>query len=200
MIKSQNRRRNYFIKKRFQTNFILKFCLPVIFTALISAIVVYRFSSESTTTVFENSRLMIKAGTEFIIPGLMLSTLISVILVGIATALVMFFISHRIAGPLYKLENSLERLGSGDMSFDIRFRQKDEVRKLAEIFNVASLDLSKLIGDVKREHAQLNSTIKELKAMVETAPPEEEALKEVIKKLEAVNSRLNEKLFKFRLR
>ena len=175
MIKSQNRRRTYFIKKRFQTSFILKFCLPVIFTAMISAIVVYRFSSQSTATVFENSRLMIKAGTEFIIPGLVLSTLISVILVGIATVLVMFFISHRIAGPLYKLEGSLERLGSGDMSFDIHFRQKDEVRKLAEIFNEASLDLSKLIGDVKREHAQLNSTIKELKAMVETAPPEEEA-------------------------
>jgi len=198
---SRNRRKNYFIKKKFQTRFILRFCFPVIFTALIAAIVVYYFSSQSTVTVFENSRLVIKPGTEFIIPGLILSALFSIILVGIATVIIMFFISHRIAGPLYKVENSLERMADGDLSFDIHFRKRDEIKKLANAFNMTSRKLNGLIGDVKQERAELDSAVSRLNLLTGKLSPEQrEALKENIKKLEAVNNRFEKKLLKFKLR
>ena len=71
---------------------------------------------------------------------------------------------------------------------------------LAEIFSASSLNLSRMVGDVKREHAQLVSAIKELGAMAGTASPDKEGLKELIRKLDAANSRLSEKLSKFRLR
>lgn len=196
----RNRRRKYFIKKEFQTRFISRFCLPVIFTALIAAIVIYRFSGQSVVTVFENSRLMIKPGTEFIMPGLILSTLISIILVGIATMVIMFFASHRIAGPLYKVEKSLERMANGDLSFDIHFRRRDEVKKLADAFNMASLRLNALLGDMKQESARLDSAIDNLKDLAGKPPVGEEPLKEAIKKLEVVNNQLEEELLKFRLR
>ena len=202
MIRSQskNRRRNYFIKKKFQASFILKFCLLVVLTALISAVVIYRFSSQSVTTVFENSRLIIKPGTEFILPGLILSTLMSVIFVGIATIIIVLFMSHRIAGPLYKLEDSLERMANGDMSFDIYFRKGDEAKKLAEIFNMTSQRLNNLVSDVKQEVARLDPAINEIKALAEKSPAERKALKEAIEKLEIINSRLNKGLIRFRLR
>lgn len=199
--RSQNRRRNYFIKKRFQSNFILKFCILVILAALISAFVIYHFSSQSVTTVFENSRLTIKPSTEFIMPGLILSSLISVIIVGIATIVVVLFMSHRIAGPLYKFESSLERIASGDVSFDIYFRRGDEAKRLAEVFNVASQCLRNLISDVKAESTQLSSAIHELKTLIEKLPREQrEGLKKATRKLEIANGRVNEKLNRFRLR
>lgn len=198
---TQDRRKNYFIKKEFQTKFILKFCMLVILTALISAFVIYYFSSRSVTTIFENSRLTIKPSTEFIMPGLILSSLISVILVGMATVVVVLFVSHSIAGPLYKLENSLERIANGDVSFDIQFRKKDEMKRLAQVFNVASQSLNSLISNAKAESDQLDSVIKELKTVVEKTPKEQqENLNESIEKLEIVKSRLSEKLNKFRLR
>jgi len=197
--KPQERRRNYFIKKEFQARFILQFCLLVILTAVISAFAIYRFSSQSVTTVFENSRLMIKPSTEFIMPGLILSTLFSVVLVSIATIGIVLFVSHRIAGPLYKVEASLERMANGDMGFDIDFRKGDEVRKLAEIFNATSQSLSKMIGDVKSESVQLNLDIAKLKVLIEESPQGAD-LKETLEKLGAANSRLTDKLNKFRLR
>lgn len=196
----QNRRRKYFIDREFQTKFILRFWIPIILTALISACVVYYYSSQSTTTVFENSRLMIKATTEFIRPGLVLSTLISIAIVGIATIVVMLFVSHRIAGPIYKLESSLGRLGSGDLSFDIHFRKRDELKDVAEIFNSASKSLNSLIGDVKAESSRLNSAITEIKPLLEKLPKDEDGLQETIKKLEDANSLISEKLNQFRLR
>ena len=199
--KTQNRRRNYFIKKEFQAKFILRFCLLVVLAAAISSFAIYRFSAQSVTTVFENSRLIIKPSTEFIIPGLILSTLVSVVLVGLATIVVVLFVSHRIAGPLYKIEASLERVAGGDMDFEVNFRKGDEVQKLAEIFNTASQGLSNMIGDVKSDSGRVASAIDKLKVMVDKLPKEGQAdLKGGIRELGVASNNLNEKLNKFRLK
>jgi len=195
---SKNRRRKYFIKKEFQTKFIAKFCVPIIITALLSAFVVYHFSAQSTTTVFENSRLTIKPTSEFIMPGLVLSSLISIILVSIATMFVMFFQSHKIAGPIHKLESSIERMGSGDVSFVISFRKGDAVKAAADVFNVASKNLNGMISDVKRESAALDSSLAGLKKKL----PESQAadIGKEIEKIERASARLNEKINRFKLR
>ena len=146
----ENRRKNYFIKKEFQAKFILKFCALVMLTAVISSVLIYLFLSHSVITVFENSKITIKTSTEFIMPGLMLSSLISVILVSLATVIIVLFISHRIAGPLYRLENSLEKMGEGDLSFDVYFRKNDETRALSEAFNKTRQRLNGMISDIKK--------------------------------------------------
>ena len=196
----KNRRRNYFIKKEFQTKFILKFCILVMLTALISAFLIYRFSGQSVTTVFENSRIKIVPSTHFIMPGLILSSLISVVLIGTATIVVVLFISHRIAGPLYKFESLLERMASGDISFDVHLRRKDEVKKLAEAFSKAVRGINDLLCDVKKESTHLNLAIKELKVLSEELPTLPDDSKKAIEKLETAKSKFDDKLNKFRLR
>lgn len=146
----ENRRKNYFIKKEFQTKFILKFCSLVMLTAAISAVLIYLFSSHSVTTVFENSKIAIKTSAEFIMPGLILSALVSAGLVSLATIIVVLFISHRIAGPLYKLESSLEKMGGGDLSFDISFRKNDEMRAISEGFNKTRRRLNGMVSGIKK--------------------------------------------------
>ena len=66
---SQNRRRNYFIKKRFQTNFIIKFCALVAIGSIISGTIIYLMSRAALTTTFENSRLAIKSTADYILPA-----------------------------------------------------------------------------------------------------------------------------------
>lgn len=196
----KNRRRNYFIKKEFQAKFILKFCILVILTALISAFLIYHFSGRSVTTVFEKSRIKIVPSTTFITPSLIISSLISVVLVGTATIIVVLFISHRIAGPLYKLESLLERMASGDVSFDVHLRRKDEIKELAEAFTEAVHGLNNLLCDAKKESIELGSVIKELKVLSEKLPTLPEDIKKDIEKLETAKNNLDDKLNKFRLR
>lgn len=189
----RDRRRKYLIEKDFQAKFVLRVCVPIILTAFISAFIVYHFSSQSTTTVFEHSRLIIKPTTEFIKPALILGGFISIILVGIATIVIMFFQSHRIAGPLYKLESSLEKIADGDLSFDIHFRKGDEVKRLAEVFNMASKSLGSMIMGLKDESAELNSALAKMKEQGADVNNE-------IKKIEKSAANLNEKLNNFKLR
>ncbi len=195
----ENRRKNYFIKREFQTKFILKFCALVALTAFISAAVVYLFLSQSVTTVFENSKIVIKPSTEFIIPGLVLSSLISILLVSIATIVTILFISHRIAGPLYKVENSLERLGEGDVSFDIYFRRDDEAKVLSEVFNKSRQGINRMISDIKREVKKLAVDIDDLKRIGVNLPSGAKDIKKSADNLENSKNILNEKIERFRL-
>ena len=194
-----NMRKNYFIKKEFQTKFILKFCALVTLAAVISAVVLYLFLSHSVTTVFKDSRIMIKPTTEFIMPGLIFSSLISVILVSLATVAVVVFISHRIAGPLYKVENSLERMGEGDVSFDIHFRRGDEVKVLSEIFNKTRRKLSGTVADMKKESTRIFSQINALKKISDKSTAESHEIKKILDGLEKTSGDLGEKFNKFKL-
>jgi len=195
--KGYNRRRNYFIKKEFQLRFILRFCLLVVLTAFISSAVIYHFSSQSVTTVFEDSRIEIKPSTEFIMPGLLLSIFISVILVGSATIAVVMFLTHRIAGPLYKIEKSLERVSKGDLSFEVAFRSNDEMIKLAESFNMATGGLNGLLKDLKADLGRVEAALDRLKSAVSE---EDGRLSEIAQETESARRALEKSLNKFILK
>ena len=44
-------------------------------------------------------------------------------------------ISHRIAGPIYRLERELDRIAQGDFSLRLKIRRKDELGSIAEGIN-----------------------------------------------------------------
>ena len=155
----KNRRRNYFIDKKFQSIFILKFCMLVIIGAVISGAIIYALSMSTVTTTFENSRLMIKSTADYMLPAVLLSGAIVVILTGLATIMVTLFTSHRISGPLYRVEKDLEEIASGNLTKRFNLRQTDELKKLAENLNNTVEALRTEFEQLKREISELDSSV-----------------------------------------
>jgi|GEM_PF-298661 len=159
----QNRRRNYFIKKGFQASFIVKFCLLLILACLIMSFVSFLFMGDTSTTSFEGLRFTVKSTSDFMLPILLSSGITSVVLVSIATIVIVLFISHRIAGPLYRLEKSLEQLGGGDLTVDVHLRQADEIKALADTLNRTMKNLKEPIAESKRKAEELEAEVSSLK-------------------------------------
>lgn len=162
----QNRRRNYFIKKGFQASFIVKFCLLLILACLIMSFVSYLFMGNTTTTSFENLRFTVKSTSDFMLPILISSGITAVVLVSVATIVIVLFISHRIAGPLYRLEKSLEELGGGDLTVDVHLRQADEIKALADTLNRTMKNLKGPIAASKAKAEELEAEVASLKDML----------------------------------
>lgn len=196
----KNRRRNYFIEKRFQSEFIMKFCLLVVLTALISAYVIYRFSMNSVTTVFENSRLVIKPSSEYLLPGIALGSLTAIAIVGISTIGMVLFISHRIAGPLYKARKCLERMSGGDLGFDVNLRSTDEVKEIADALNAAVADLNRLVADVKESAESLKDSVDYAAAAVEGEGADAKKAKRALGDVKERYNGLKEKINRFILK
>ncbi|MBU4312678.1 MAG: hypothetical protein KJ706_08180 [Candidatus Omnitrophica bacterium] len=104
---AQRQRRKYLVNKRLQFGLFFKWIIPPI---ILLFLVLYYLKSSPV-----------------------------VIVLGIV---VVFFVSwrvlilsHRLAGPIYRLEKDLQDIAKGNFSMRINFRKKDELKSIAEGIN-----------------------------------------------------------------
>ena len=152
------RRKNFYINKRFQGEFIVKFCVLVLLGSLISAVIVYMMTSSTVTTVFENSKLTIKSTADFIMPAVLLASAIVFILVGLATIAITLFTSHRIAGPLYRIEKDINQVTSGKLTTVFHLREGDEIKPIAESLGLMTASLREKISEIKKNIEEIESS------------------------------------------
>jgi|GEM_PF-2107031 len=130
------------IKKEFQIRIILSIILSVFIFANVTITLSAFFLSE----IFYNNTITQIAGSEtlykVVIPVFLVVELIGLMLI----FYVSLYISHRMAGPIYRLEKSVLKIGGGDFSFEVKVRKDDEFQDLASRLNEMSLSLkSKLV-------------------------------------------------------
>ncbi|MBI3354372.1 MAG: methyl-accepting chemotaxis protein [Nitrospirae bacterium] len=160
----------YFIKKEFQTKFIIKFCLIVILSALISGVILYFSTNKSVGNTYLESLNIIKLLNDTLIINLLYTGLITIIVISIVTIALTLFASHKIAGPLYRLEKNAEVIGNGDLTLETRLRENDEVTGVAEALNKMTqglrsnmIDIRNNLDDVKRVSEEAGQLIKNKK-------------------------------------
>lgn len=195
-----NRRKNYFIKRKFQTRFILKFCLLIILACLLMGIAIYAFTANTVTTSFDNLRLVVKSTKDFILPSLLLSSLIAVIIVSVACISVILFISHRIAGPLYHLERSMKQIAEGDLTVRTRFREGDEIGILASSLNNMVEKIKESIGVFSQEAEALDSEINDVREKLSAMGISRDKIDEILRPYEMTARRLNEGFLRFKVK
>lgn len=134
---SQEYKRNQvFIKKRFQFNIIFKFCLLLLAGVVLSTGLLFIFSQDTLTSSYAGAGLEIKNTGTAILPMVVLTNLITLGIICCSTIAVMLFISHKIAGPLFRFEKDIKRVSTGDLSVKINLRKKDQLKDMAKALNL----------------------------------------------------------------
>jgi methyl-accepting chemotaxis protein len=144
-------RKHYFIKKDYQAKFILKFCLLVLLGCLLSMAILFFLSNETLTSTFENSRLLVRKTGFAILPSIILTNLITLVIIGFATIGVVLFISHKIAGPIFRFEKELKLIGQGDLTIRISLRKHDQLKDLSNSLNTMTESLDRKLAGVLKE-------------------------------------------------
>ena len=136
------RRRNYFINRGFQTEFILKFCGLVALSCVIFGVILYTLSSRTLTTTFENSRLVVKSTADYILPAILFGGTIVALVTALAASIVVILMTHRVAGPIYRFEKYAQKVGNGELLPDLKIRKKDQFQNMVNAFNNMTQGLS----------------------------------------------------------
>lgn len=158
------RRRKFFINKEFQSKFIIKFCLLIILACILFGSLIYFLSFRTTTTAFENSRLVIKSTADYLLPLLAFTSLITIIVIGLAMIIVTLFISHKIAGPAYRFEKVTSAIAGGDLSLNVRLRSKDQLQPMANSLDEMVKKLRLEILKIKEKISELTDCIEKIKS------------------------------------
>jgi len=160
MKKYDEKRRKFYINKTFQRDFIIRFCILVALGAIVSTLIIYSMASSTVTTSFENSKLTIKSTADYILPAVLLASAVVIVLVGIATVAITLFTSHKIAGPLYRIEKDVEEVASGKLNMNFHLRKGDEIKPLAESLHIMTASLREKILKIKKELGELEKECK----------------------------------------
>lgn len=189
------RRRNYFIKKKFQVNFTVKFLIIILIEAFLAAGLFLYLSKGTLTTGYSGSELRIARTYDFFLPMLLLSNLIIVRISTVIGIGVLIFLSHRLAGPLYRFENILNTIKKGDLTQRFKLREKDEFAELANSINEHTDTLDKNMGHLKAGVMEFSQLISKMQTALTSNPSAnkelERLLQEMSKKLQELEGAAN---------
>lgn len=184
---SKIRRKRYVIAARFQIRYILYILLFLYVGAVIAGYTVYYSTwttlGEKLAGVYPRGRLI------YIFRQSNLTLLIRLIMVSPLFVVIGVILSHRIAGPIYRIGKYVESLMAGDYSHGLTLRKKDEFKVLARKMTHLCVKLREDDLERKKRASELQNLLKEKRVSADVV----EEARELLDKITGVHTRHNEK-------
>ncbi|MDP2107165.1 MAG: hypothetical protein Q8J76_14305 [Desulfobulbaceae bacterium] len=155
----QYKRRHYFIDKRLQGVFALRVYLVLIVSAVAITLLMSALTSDSFTLLYTDNDLQIGHAPLLILKRLLLANWIIIAPVGIIVVILAILLSHRIAGPIYKLDSILTSMNNNIIGQTIHLRQKDNFKDTANKLTTFNTTLAGKIEEIKSISERLDVVI-----------------------------------------
>lgn len=174
MTKTTYKRRNYFIKKNFQGKLILGYFLFMVFSCLLFTVIFALLSADSLTVVYQDNDIQI-GGTPFMMAKQLLAANWILIVAGSALVVIVAMrLTHRLAGPLFRLERAVDNMSGGKLNDVIYLREKDEGKELAAKLNKLSKRLSQDLRQIKQQSNNIEDLLVQYASLeLENTTPDE---------------------------
>ncbi len=155
--------RSNYIGKAFQAKTALNTAVVIMASAAFLSAAIYIFLKENISGGFPEALQTIRI-LRFSLPyaiGLSEAAAMSLFAMGIIV--LELLMSHRLAGPLWKMEKTALRVAGGDLSFEVNLREKDEAGELAVQVNSMILGLREKVSGIREAYAVLDDCARRLK-------------------------------------
>lgn len=160
-----NKRRNYFIQKDFQGKLILTGFLFVMGGALLFIVLLGIFSSDTLTISYSNHDIQLGRTPAMLLTQILKANWVLIAIGGSFLVIASMFLSHRIAGPLYRFERTFDNMLQGDLNSEIKLRAKDEGKVLAIKINEFNNQLSRSLKSVKANATALDALLEQAESL-----------------------------------
>ncbi len=158
-----HKRRNIFIKKDFQGKLILGYFLFVVGGCLFFFVLLGFFSADSLTISYQNHDLQFEQTPIMLFKKAISTYWLFIVVISVFLIAGTMFITHRIAGPIYRFEKTLDRMLKKDLNTTIKLRPKDEGKALAEKINQFNKELSQTLITLQRNTKALEELLSDTK-------------------------------------
>lgn len=167
MNQQQYKRRNYFIKKEFQGRYIFNYFVLAGIGSLIFIAIFSFFSSNTLSIVYDNYHLQLG-----VTPGILFKKILStqwlfLVIGGGLVIIFTLFLTHRVAGPFYRFEKTLDSMIEGDISGKVALRPKDEGKDLAQKINAFNYVLNDKLTIMEKFNSNIALSALQLKKVLQ---------------------------------
>jgi methyl-accepting chemotaxis protein len=190
------KRRNYYIEKRFQTKYLLLTLLLLL--TYTSIFVIILFAPYILTLYFDNP-LAEKAEASRVLLLLHRKVWPAIGVVILLFGALSIFISHKIAGPLHRLKKSLSLITEGNLDIKVKLRKGDDLKDLAEHVNILVEELRTVVNAFRLDYDLLSDYILEIEHDIKANVFTEESGRKIIKKVQDSRKNIEAALEKFKV-
>lgn len=185
------KRKNFFIKKNFQGKLILGYFLFVAGGGLFFIILLGAFSADTLTISYSNNDLQFGQTPVILLKKILAAHWIFIACGGVFTVIAAMLITHRIAGPIFRFERTLDIMLCKDLSDNIALRTKDEGKELAKKINDFNRQLSSTFKTIQSHSNAITTLLEKADGHSAAASEEElEALKSIFWSVEENNKKI----------
>lgn len=183
MSNAKKKRRTVFIKRGFQMRFIYWVIGLLAVCCLCSAAVLYPLISSELSSGLTSGHLDVGGIKGNLLLAILVGNGLAIIVAALAAIVVVLYISHKIAGPLYRFEGICKEIGSGNLNVSTGLRSMDQLEGLSEAFGEM---LNQLRNRRNDQHTRIETARRELSALPNELS-DQSASKRIV---ESVNSQL----------
>lgn len=193
---SHYKRRKFFIDKQFQTKYILL----VIFMLLLYTLlfVGFLFIPQLLPFIFDSPLdEQVKAAEILLLyhKNVWPAVFIVIPLFGFFS----IFITHKIAGPVYRLKIRLQQMTEWDLDTKVTLRKGDDLQDLAEFVNLLSAELKEFATALKGNYEALSGNIDEIQQQIEKGTLDAASGSELIARLDASRKNIAQTMERFKI-
>lgn len=145
------KRRRLLIKKPFQARLILGALGLILLSSLCSALLIYWITGGDLAAQSHSAHASLMNAWQRLGLSILIGNAIAILIVGATGLIKVLYLSHRIAGPLYRFEVLCKDVGNGNLDTITRLRDKDHLQDLAKAF----LDMVTKLRDRQILHLDL---------------------------------------------
>jgi methyl-accepting chemotaxis protein len=158
MSKKHFKRRQLIIKKSFQ----IKYAVIVFLAVTVTAVAVGTDFYISIQGFLKQYLEDIPGVSEYIqsMNQIMYGKILVLIVIAVVVS---FIVSHKFAGPIFKLEKSMLKVKEGDLTYKMYLRDGDEFTQMADIFNDTVAKFRKAVESDRRLAEDIRSGLEEIK-------------------------------------
>lgn len=110
------------------------------------------------------------------------------------------FVTHRIAGPVYRIKQALAGIAGGHLDTTVRLRKWDDLQEMAQHVNLLAEELHTVVTAMKDEYARLTADIDELEGQIQAQTLSEASGRELISRVQESRGKIAATLDRFKLR
>src|SRR3989344_5552445 len=168
-----------FVELGFKLRFMLIFCLITLAAVSAASFLFYFLTYRELGNKYGEAFFTLQSVKRAVFPLLFASiqSISLLALVSLAIGILSLFFSHKIAGPLYRFEKSLEAIGAGDLTHISRLRTGDQIQELVTTINVSASSMKQRIKDIQDALARFKTLEEKLKTMTERTFEQKEVAK-----------------------
>jgi len=192
-----NQRRKYFIKRAFQLKYASVILFFIFITMVISSSAIYLaifpFLSEKLANVYPQGRLV------GILRNANMKAILSTAVILPIAAWIGIILSHRIAGPWYRMEVILREIAEGSLISDVQLRKGDELQSLADAVNKVTSNLRAMSHENIGYLRSLDETLVDFEEVISHEPVDVMKAKLLISKIQEASKELKNSLHRHKL-